>query len=206
MQTILGVVRAKQRTPKEYETALADLAEETDRLQSLTGNLLRLSQDDSHFPAVYEHIDLSILLRDISDSLRPLAESKGLHLTCTFEDNLMMRGDRDDLIRLFLNLIDNAIKYTEAGKINVSAAHHQNGMLQVTILDTGIGISDEHLPHIFDRFYRVDKSRSSPGAGLGLAIASEIVRAHRGTIEVTSKIARGTIVVVQLSEDSTPLQ
>ncbi len=204
MQAILSVMREKPRTPKDYEAALADLAEETDRLQSLTESLLRLSREDNQRAAVYDLVDLSTLIRDVSDSLRSLAESKNLYFTYTLEDNLMMRGDRDDLVRLFVNLIDNAIKYTEAGEINITAIKKQNEILKVTISDTGIGISGEHLQHIFDRFYRVDKSRSSLGTGLGLAIVSEIVRAHRGTIEVTSDIGKGTVFIVHLPEDFNP--
>jgi signal transduction histidine kinase len=199
MQAILSVMREKPRSQKEYEDALADLAEETDRLQSLTESLLRLSHGDSHRPVVYEIVDLSTLICDVSDSLRPLAESKNLHFTYTLEDNLMIRGDRDDLIRLFVNLIDNAIKYTEAGEINISASKNQNGIFTVSISDTGIGISCEHLPHIFDRFYRGDKSRTTRGAGLGLAIALDIARAHGGKIEVNSEVGKGTKFIVSLA-------
>jgi signal transduction histidine kinase len=198
MQAILSVMRDKPRSTKEYETALDDLADETDRLQSLTESLLHLSLGESHRSDIYEIVNLSTLICDVSDSLRPLAESKNLQFTYTLEDNLIIRGNRDDLIRLFVNLIDNAIKYTTTGVINLTAVKNQNGNQIITISDTGGGISSEHLPHIFDRFYRIDRSRSSRGTGLGLAIVKDIVGAHQGTIEVTSEIGKGTIFIVQL--------
>jgi len=178
---------------------LTDLAEETDRLQILTTSLLRLSRGDADHPAEHGTIDLSTLLQDVCDSLRPLAESKKLSLTCNLSCNLTVNGDRDDLIRLFVNLIDNAVKYTQHGAITVSVNRNKDNSLTVAIADTGIGILPEHLPHIFDRFYRADQSRATPGAGLGLAIALEIARAHAGTIEVQSASGGGTIFSVRLS-------
>ena len=95
--------------------------------------------------------------------------------------------------------MDNAIKYTEAGVITVTATASENQSLTVTIRDTGRGIAPEHLPHIFDRFYRVDESRSTSGIGLGLAIAREIAHAHGGDIVVESQLGKGTTFIVQLS-------
>jgi heavy metal sensor kinase len=201
MQAILGMMREKRRTPEEYEQALDDLAEETDRLRTLTENLLCLARGETRRAALHEMIDLSALLRDVSDSLRPLAEAQSLTLTCEAPDGLTLMGDSDDLIRLFANLLDNAIKYTERGGITVSASGRPNGDLSVTIADTGVGIPAEHLPRIFDRFYRADTSRAKRGAGLGLAIAQDIARAHGGRIEVNSVTGRGTSVTVCLLQD-----
>ena len=109
----------------------------------------------------------------------------------------MVQGDTDGLIRLFVNLIDNAIKYTEQGGIIVEAAM-LGRTAEVMVHDTGIGIAPEHLPHIFDRFYRVDAARTTPGAGLGLSIAQTIVQGHKGEIEVKSVPAQGTTFTVRL--------
>ncbi|GAB4456360.1 MAG: hypothetical protein Kow0070_06290 [Anaerolineales bacterium] len=196
MQAILGMMRAKRRTPAEYEQALDDLNEEADRLRSLVENLLRLARGEKqtlHFEAV----NLSLLLQDVAESLRPLAEARRLTLRCDLPADLRVWGDSDELIRLFVNLLDNAIKYTERGEVTLRATQSEQGV-EVTVADTGPGIAPEHLPHIFDRFYRVDSSRSQHGAGLGLAIAKEIVRAHEGEIEVSSKIGEGTIFTVRL--------
>lgn len=199
IQAILGMILEKRRSPAEYEQALVDLGEEADRLRTLTEGLLLLARGDMRQLSMRETIDLSILLHDVSDSLSLLAEAKGLSLTCTVPANLTLTGDSDSLIRLFVNLLGNAIKYTEQGHITVSANQKMKGFLNVTIADTGIGIPPEHLPHIFDRFYRVEKSRTTQGAGLGLAIALDIARAHEGTIEVSSKIGQGTVFNVWLA-------
>jgi signal transduction histidine kinase len=198
MQAIIGVIRAERRKPQDYELALDDLAEETDRLRSLTENLLLLARRDTNQPMVFDEVDIALLLRDLSDSLRPLAEKKGLSLVSNLPERLMINGDSDGLIRLFVNLLDNAIKYTPSGSITISMSLPANNMLTVAITDTGVGIPANDLPHIFDRFYRVERSRATRGSGLGLAIAAEIVQAHRGTIEVTSNPGEGTTFSVRL--------
>ncbi|HMN00165.1 MAG TPA: HAMP domain-containing sensor histidine kinase [Anaerolineales bacterium] len=197
MQAILGMIRTKRRSPAEYEQALDDLSEETDRLRTLVENLLRLARGDKSKSNPFEEVNLSLLLQDVADSLRPLAEAKSLALHCDTAADLTTLGDSDELIRLFVNLLDNAIKYTERGEVRVSA-QRVDEQIEVQISDTGMGIAPEHLPHIFDRFYRVDMSRTQRGAGLGLAIAKEIVSAHGGTIEIRSGIDNGSTFTVHL--------
>ncbi len=200
MQTIIGSTLARRRAPAEYEQALIDLSQEAERMGTLTEGLLHLARDDAaRRPAKFERVNLSNLLKDVVDSLRPLAEDKGLKLIDNVPDEgLTLMGDSDGLIRLFVNLLDNAIKYTEQGFITISAAKKDGKLLAVTIRDTGGGITPEHLPHIFDRFYRVDESRSKDGIGLGLAIALNVARAHGGNIAVESKAGKGTTFIVQL--------
>ena len=200
MQAILGMIREKRRTPEEYEQALDDLNEETNRLRTLVESLMRLARGEKRSDNLYETINLSTLINDVSDSLRPLAEAKRLLLNCETPENLMILGDSDELIRLFVNLLDNAIKYTERGEISITANHNEKSVL-IKVVDTGIGIPAEHIPHIFDRFYRVEESRTLRGAGLGLAIAKEIIRAHHGEIEVRSKIGQGTVFAVSLLKE-----
>ena len=199
MQTILGSTLAQRRTPDEYEQAMADLFEETDHMRKLTEGLLHLARTDKpNTPTLHEPVDLSNLLGDVTDSLRPLAEDKGLELTTSLPADLIVTGDGDSLIRLFVNLLGNAVKYTEQGRISVVAGPGPNGNVEITISDTGVGIAPEHLPHIFDRFHREDKSRSTEGAGLGLAIALNAAQAHGGTIQTTSKLGQGTTFTVFL--------
>ncbi|MDO8752808.1 MAG: ATP-binding protein [Anaerolineales bacterium] len=200
MQAILGMIREKRRTPEEYEQALDDLNEETDRLRTLVESLMRLARGEKRSDNLYETINLSTLINDVSDSLRPLAEAKNLTLNCETSESLMMLGDSDELIRLFVNLLDNAIKYTKRGEINISANHNEKSVV-VKVADTGIGIPDEHIPHIFDRFYRVEESRTLRGTGLGLAIAKEIVSAHHGTVEAHSIIGKGSTFVITLPQN-----
>jgi heavy metal sensor kinase len=198
MQAILTVMQEKRRSAEDYEQAMADLAEETERLRGLVDDLLRLARGQSQQTTVRETVDLPVLLRDVADSLRTLAESKGLTLSCDVPEGLAIQGDSDALIRLFVNLLDNAVKYTERGSIQITASGDHDGV-RVRVADTGIGIAAEHLPHVFDRFYRVDSSRTGPGSGLGLAIAQEIAQAHGGRLEIESTPGDGTVLTVHLA-------
>ena len=192
IQAILSVTRSKQRSPEEYETAMNDLLEETDRLRALTEDLLYIARGDAHPITSYEKVNLSDLLTDVSESLRPLAESRGILLKQNIQSGLFLIGNSDALIRAFINLVDNAIKFTEQGEIVVDAKKNEKNIIDVSISDTGRGIAQKHLNHIFDRFYRADESRTTQGFGLGLSIVQEIVKAHKGTITVTSQIRKGT--------------
>lgn len=195
MQAVLGMIREKPRTSKEYQQALEDLSEEVDRLQTLTENLLHLARGEGKKDVVFEIINLSTLIEEVSDSLKPLMEAKGLRLTRNIQPNLCLYGDSDELIRLFVNLLDNAIKFTDQGEISVSAGF-RNNMIRVMVKDTGIGIHPKHLPHIFERFYRTDQTRSTRGSGLGLSIVKEIVKRHGGRIEASSVVRQGTVFTV----------
>jgi heavy metal sensor kinase len=197
MKTILNVIRDGERPAEDYRQALDDLAEETDRLQGLVENLLQLARGEKGLKLHKEEIDLSLLLADVADSLRPLADNKQLTLTCDLPPSLVIFGDTDYLIRLIVNLLDNAIKYTEQGTVRLSARETEEGAT-IEVADTGIGIPSEHVPHIFERLYTVDSARSSGGAGLGLSIAGQIVQAHRGRIEVQSEVGNGTTFRVYL--------
>ncbi|OAN40546.1 two-component sensor histidine kinase [Chloroflexus islandicus] len=197
MEAILTVTRERARSGPEYEQALDDLLAQTRRLRSMIEDLLRLARGEVRCDTEREAVNLSFLLADVVETLQPLAEERALALHTDIAPNLTLIGDSDGLIRLFLNLIDNAIKYTPRGSITLRAAR-AGDQIEVMISDTGIGIDPAHLPHIFERFYRVDPSRSAGGAGLGLAIARQIVTAHAGTISVASQSGQGTTVTVRL--------
>lgn len=197
MQTILSVIRTQSRTPQDYQMALSDLAEEADRLRALTEDLLQLARSDAEPVTAGRRVDLSTLLNDLTASLQPAAGAKTLSLTSAIPDGLSVWGDSDKLIRLFLNLIENAIKYTAIGAIHVSAQADFT-VIRVEVTDTGIGISPAQLPYIFDRFYRGDTARTQGGSGLGLAIALEIAKAHGGSIEASSSPGAGATFQVTL--------
>lgn len=196
MQAILSLVREGERSVDEYRQALDDLAGETDRLRGLVEDLLRLARGDQHWSEPHTKVDLSLLLCDVTDSLRSLADAKGLNLACDVAPGPVLMGDSDSLVRLFVNLLDNAIKFTEKGGVTV-VGRSIGDRLSVEITDTGPGIAPEHLSRIFDRFYRVETSRSSGGTGLGLAIARQIVQAHGGEITAESKVGEGTKISLQ---------
>ena len=226
MQTIIDGTLARRRAPAEYEQALADLAQETKHMRTLTEGLLHLARADAteqtrsvsngvyriqsqaesgveipaHHPATFEELNLALLLQDVVDSMQSLADEKGLQIVYHVPtEHLLLLGDGDDLIRLFINLLDNAIKYTTHGSITVTAQASSEKLLVVTIRDTGIGIAPQHIPHIFSRFYRVDSSRSEAGSGLGLAIAQSIAEAHGGAISVESEQGKFTTFQVRLA-------
>src|SRR5258707_6005291 len=140
MQAILSVMRTERRTPEDYEQALADLADETDRLRGLVEALLRLAHSDTQPLPKGAGVDLSALLRDVCESLRPLAEAKGLALNCVVPDGLSLTGDSDSLIRLFVNLVDNAITYTRRGVITVTA-ESVGRQIRAAGTDTGVGVA-----------------------------------------------------------------
>src|SRR5262249_16809448 len=147
-----------------------------------------------------EDVDLALLVKDVTETLRPLAENKWLHLVFHADDPAEVSGDNLGLRQVFFNVLDNAIKYTPSrGNIDVQL-NRSDAQAVVTIKDTGIGIAPEHLPHVFDRFYRVDKARSRAegGTGLGLSIARGTVLAQGGRIELTSAPGQGTTCTITL--------
>lgn len=197
MRAILNVVRSERRTVDDYELALDDLSAETERLQGLIEALLIMARAESAALAAFEPLDLAALVDDVVEALRPLAEAKGLYLTSDLARDLTLRADRDALVRLFVNVVDNAILYTPQGGVTLRVRREGN-LGRVDISDTGIGIAPEHLAHIFERFYRVENARTTRGAGLGLSLASAIATAHGGALTVESQPGRGTILTVRL--------
>lgn len=196
MQSIIGVITERRRTAPEYQAALADLADETRQLSLLTEELLDLAK--AEYPAdLTDQVNLSTLVPDVVETLQPAAQAKGLTLACQVGAGQQLRGDTDALIRLLLNLIDNAIKYTADGQVTV-AVDTEPEHFRITVTDTGDGIVPEHREHVFERFYRAEEARSTPGTGLGLAICAEIVRAHHGRIDVTSIPGTGSCFTVLL--------
>ena len=199
IQSILDVTQDRPRSGEEYRESLADLDAENTRLIGLAEGLLMLARHDGGRETAHTSVDLSQLLLDVTDSMRSLARSKGLELERAWPQGLAVFGDSDQLVRLAANLTDNSIKYSESGTILISGDRSGSDWILVTVADEGLGIPSEDLPHVFERFYRADRSRSSNGAGLGLAIAQRIVLAHNGSIEITSEEGLGTTVSVTLT-------
>ena len=202
LQAIVSVTRERPRSTGEYEQALDDVDGETARLRTLVESLLELARGDAERLSEREPVDISGLLRDVCASLGVLAADRDLRLGCDVEDGLVVVGDGDALVRLFVNVLDNAIKYTEEGGVDVSA-RTVAGSIDVTVRDSGRGVPAEQLPHLFERFYRGDASRSAGGSGLGLAIARLIAEAHGGSIAIASDVGVGTTCEVRLSASAT---
>ncbi|MCB8944083.1 MAG: HAMP domain-containing protein [Ardenticatenaceae bacterium] len=193
----------------EVDWASLDIIhDEIQRMTRLVSDLLLLARADSGGMSLQlQVIELDNLFFDVYRQAQLLPKSVDLVVTAV--DQIRVYGDPDRLKQLLLNLIDNAIKYTPTGGHVYLALSKENGWANIQITDTGIGIPPEDLPHIFDRFYRVDKARTRQqgGSGLGLSIAKSIAQAHHGDIKVRSEVGKGTtfIILLPILEDhSTP--
>jgi heavy metal sensor kinase len=207
MRTRTEVALRKQRSEADYRETLLRIHQELERTSALIENLMTLARADSGSePLRVAPTNLSELFLEISETARLLAEGKSIQYDQQLpETPLNVSGNAPSLRRLFLILIDNAVKYTSReGRISV-VLDSSDGAAVTEIRDTGVGISTTDLPHIFERFYRADESRSreSGGTGLGLSIAKWIAEAHQGKISVVSKVGEGSVFRVQipLSED-----
>lgn len=202
IRTTSELALRKHRSEFEYREALGEIHDEAIRTTDLIENLLTLARADAGKETLDRvPVDLASLVQEVSGRAEKLASQKGITLAWqTPEGIAQISGDRGTLRRLFFILLDNAVKYTPAG------GHVQLDITQlpekviVEVRDSGVGISDQDLPHIFERFYRSDKSRSrdSGGAGLGLSLAKWIVEVHGGCIEVDSAADRGSTFRVTL--------
>jgi len=201
IRTETEVALRKLSITPEQQQLLGSVLEECERLARLTDQLLALSREDAGVAhQAREPVDLTALVTGVAETMRPLAEARGLRLDARASGALLVRGDESRLRQVFYNLLDNAIKYTPAGGEVRVRAEAREGEAVVTVRDSGVGIPAEHLPRVFDRFYRVDKARSREmgGTGLGLSITRSIVVAHGGRIELDSSPGRGTTCTVTL--------
>ena len=155
--------------------------------------------DEGQAPFEQEPVRLDLLAEATAASLHPLAEERHIQLTTHIEQPVTLVGDEARLIQVIMNLLENALRFTNpGGQVSLSVRTGQN-KVQLMVRDTGIGIAPEHLPHLFERFYRADPARqqtSGSSTGLGLAIVEWIVRVHGGTIVVESQVDRGSCFTV----------
>ena len=208
LRTPLAVIQAesslvleKSRTEPEYRKALELVSQEVSFMSDIVGKLLLLARSDAGSePMDYINVNLTDLLSELVQDIDVLAQDKGLKLELGPMESMTVRGDRTKLKQLFLNILDNAVRYTPSGGEVSCGLVRQDGKAVASIVDSGIGIAAVHLPFVFDRFYRVDKARTyaEGGTGLGLSIASSIAKMHGGEIKVESPEGAGTTVTVTL--------
>lgn len=205
------LVRKRGREhPEIFDECLDNMLEETQRLERLVTDLLMLARSRSPL-SQHQPLDLILLIRQTAQTFQPLHPQIQLQLP---ETPLWIEGDPDGLKRVLINLIDNALRVIDSqGRIEI-ACRQLGEQAEVSVQDNGTGIEPQHLPHLFDRFYRVDtaRSRAGGGSGLGLAISRQILEAHQGRIAVHSQLGRGSRFVFWLpllsedGEESLPAQ
>lgn len=184
--SILQTDNVDMDTVKEF---VADIGEEADRLNRISEKLLTLTRLDSIPEPTREVVEPSRVVERVIHMLRPLADAVGVEMVCALEPERALLCTEDDLYQIVFNLVENAIKYNlPGGRVEVSACR-RGGQVVLEVADTGVGIPEEDMPRIFQRFYRVDKARSraAGGTGLGLSIVSDTVRVHKGTISVEKR-------------------
>lgn len=208
LRTPLAALRAeievalrRERTSADYQRTLDSNRHELERLSSLVENLLALAALDAAPPSRQQApVDLGLVCRDVAEQLSPLAAVQNVRLQLELSEGVTIPGDVFSLERAVRNLVENAIRHTPAGEQIVIRAEARQGEVSIQVIDTGFGIAPEHLPHLFERFYRVDtaRTRTHGGAGLGLSIVKAIVEAHGGTVSVESKLGAGSTFTVRL--------
>jgi two-component system heavy metal sensor histidine kinase CusS len=189
----------KSRTAEEYRESLLSNVEECDRLSSITQSLLFLARADNAQATIQrQQVDLVRELEIVRDYFEVIADEAGLTLEIVCKSDIKFNVDRPLFQRALGNLVVNAITHTSRGGSVKLRAANDNGSVAIEVSDSGKGISPEHLPHVFDRFYRVDQVRSPEDGclGLGLAITKSIVELHQGSIILTSELGKGTSVTM----------
>jgi two-component system, OmpR family, sensor histidine kinase CiaH len=207
LRTPLSLIRANaemmQRHPEQPpdKAFVDDIISETDRLAYLVSQLLTLARSDAaDAPFEKTPLDVNHLATDVTRQMQLLAGERQIALNFQPDGAANVYGDEQRLGELLLILLDNSVKYTNAGGAVDVSVGHANGRVQIAVTDNGVGIPKEAIPHVFDRFYRVDKARSREmgGSGLGLAIARWIAEKHDGRISLDSEPGKGTKVTVDL--------
>lgn len=194
--------RNRNMSEAEQEEALSEAAREATRLSRLVADLLALARADAGIAIKLEPVDLDAVVMDTFRTAQGLVRGQGQKVEIQNLEPVKVVGDEDRLKQLLLILLDNAIKYTPGGgKISISLDQDREGSTALLkVIDTGIGIAEKDLPHLFERFYRADpaRGRDPGGTGLGLSIAGWIIERHHGRIEISSQPGQGTTISVSL--------
>lgn len=196
----IEVALRSPRSPEDYQKVLHSCLEEIERIGRLVGGLLHLARADAGVLRLdLQPVDLLELATEVVARMRRLAEAKSIHLRSEYETPVFSQGDKEHLQRLLLNLLDNAIKYTQPGGLVTLSLTCENSQARISVTDTGIGLSPSEQDQIFTRFYRSAEAKSQGGgAGLGLCLVKSIAEAHGGSIEVSSTPGQGSTFTVVL--------
>ena len=183
----------KEKSIDAYREMAASTIEECDTLIGMINTMLDITEAEAGVNGVEaEEFELTALIQEACELFRPIAEEKKINLKTDLPESLTMISDRKKMQRIVTNLLENAIKYTpKGGRVAVSAAA-RNGEVRIEFEDTGTGISENDLPHIFERFYRCDRSRSQGGVGLGLSLVKAYTESINGTVHVESTLNQGS--------------
>ena len=187
----------RERSKDDFKDMAADIMEECDALINMINTMLEITEAETGVgEQKFDEFDLTELVLDACEIFRPMAEDKQIAIKMSSPDNIYFRGDRRKAQRIVTNLLENAIKYTpDRGTVTVSV-RKDNGRVDLIVEDTGIGISQEELPRIFERFYRGEKSRSDSGIGLGLSLAKAFAVSLGGAITAQSTLGKGSTFAV----------
>ncbi|CAI83535.1 sensor histidine kinase [Dehalococcoides mccartyi] len=185
-----------KRSISQYKELTILLSQRLEALENLINDLLFLSRADESKSSNSQHIDLSQILELISEAFTPLFQDKNIHFTMHTTNNLYIMSEQKPLLRLLGNLLENAAKNTPSGGTVILTASTDSQHVKIEISDTGTGIAQEHLPHIFERFYHVQNGEKDEGTGLGLSICQSIVTTHNGQITAESELGHGSIFTV----------
>ncbi len=199
LKSSVEIALEKDREKEEYRRVLGETLIDINQIARTLKNILDLAWSDADQPQLsQETFSLSEQMIELKELASKMADGKKISVRGSIENGINVLGKRDKLGRAILNLIDNAIKYSQNGSSIVVSLYKRNNNAVIEVKDKGIGVSEEEVPHLFERFYRGSKTAKTLGSGLGLAIASGIIKAHHGEIKVVSKTGRGTTMTITL--------
>jgi len=209
LRTPLAALRAeievslrRERTPADYRRTLQDSRHDLERLGSLVENLLALaSLGINRSRPAQTQLDMCVVCRDVAEQLVTLAAQQNVRMELELPDSLNVPGDAMSIERAVRNLVENALRHTPGEEKIIIRVSTQSDSARIEVIDAGVGIAAEHMPHLFDRFYRVDtaRTRTHGGAGLGLSIVQAIMKAHGGDVTVESKLGVGSTFTLRFA-------
>jgi signal transduction histidine kinase len=193
---------------QEGQRAVKVIEEEGERIERLVGDLLELARFEAGGISLeLDNVDVAEVFERVAERHAKTAQEKGVNIVIEPHDDIRMIGDPHRLEQAVQNLAANALRHTPPGGRVTLAARRDDGLVRIAVSDSGVGIAPEHLPHVFDRFYKADRSRStSGGSGLGLSIVKAIVERHGGTISVRSRQGVETVFEVALPADRSKIE